>query len=183
MAKKVLVVDDEKLIKILQFFEYSLFGETRVSHYFGEEGVDWEYDEDGMVKVINTLSNGAKGAGGPFMQYGQDEEISSYIANAPLFNAGLKYWGPDGSWLQLQHIPFKEDIRSETDYSTLSTEYAPDIDAYVETYRTQCILGEKDVDATWEEYLSELDRLGYQELMAELDQLPALEDIIADYSK
>lgn len=176
-------VDDEKLIKILQFFEYCLFGETRVSHYFGEEGVDWEYDEDGMVKVINTLSNGAKGAGGPFMQYGQDEEISSYIANAPLFNAGLKYWGPDGSWLQLQHIPFKEDIRSETDYSALSTEYAPDIDAYVETYRTQCILGEKDVDATWEEYLSELDRLGYQELMAELDQLPELEDIIADYSK
>ncbi len=56
----------------------------------------------------------------------------------------------------------------------LNAEYSGEISAYISTYRTECILGKKDVDATWDAYLAELDRLGYNEMMAELISLSHL---------
>ncbi|MEG0580390.1 MAG: hypothetical protein RR490_10785, partial [Niameybacter sp.] len=175
-------VDDEKLAKILQFLDYSLFGETRASHFFGEEGIDWKWEGDMPVK-INELPSGEKGTWS-FSQFGQDGEVTKWTSYEPLFEAGLKYWSKeaDGLWMKLQHPNYKQDIRRETDEGMLNAEYGGEINAYIETYRTECILGKKDVDATWDAYLAELDRLGYNELMAELDKLDPLEDIIAEYS-
>lgn len=51
------------------------------------------------------------------------------------------------------------------------------------SYRTQAFLGQIDVDATWDEYLAELDRLGYNKMMDELESLPSLEEMIAEYQK
>lgn len=175
-------VDDEKLAKILQFLDYSLFGETRASHFFGEEGIDWKWEGDMPVK-INELPSGEKGTWS-FSQFGQDGEVTKWTSYEPLFEAGLKYWSKeaDGLWMKLQHPNYKQDIRRETDEGMLNAEYGGEINAYIETYRTECILGKKDVDDTWDAYLAELDRLGYNELMAELDKLDPLEDIIAEYS-
>ena len=50
-------------------------------------------------------------------------------------------------------------------------------------HRTQAFLGQIDVDATWDEYLAELDRLGYNKMMDELESLPSLEEMIAEYQK
>ncbi|MDY3368718.1 hypothetical protein [Zhenhengia yiwuensis] len=175
-------VDDEKLAKILQFVDYCLFGETRASHFFGEEGVDWKWDGDMPVK-INQLPSGEKGTWS-FSQHGQDAEVTKWTSYEPMFEAGLKYWAKEanGSWMKFQHPNYKEDIRRETNYAELNAEYSGEISAYISTYRTECILGKKDVDATWDAYLAELDRLGYNEIMAELDKLDPLEDIIAEYS-
>lgn len=176
------VKDDAKLAKILEFVDYSLFGETRVSHFFGEEGVDWKWEGDMPVK-INQLPSGEKGTWS-FSQHGQDAEATRWTSYEPMFEAGLKYWAKeaDGLWMDLQHPNYKEDIRRETNHSQLNAEYGGEINAYVDTYRTECVLGKKDVDATWDAYLAELDRLGYNKLMDELNKIPPLEEIIAEYS-
>lgn len=175
------VKEDDKLAKILQFAEYTLFGETQTSHFFGEEGVDWEM-KDGKFSKINELPSGEKGTWS-FSQFGQDHTVSQLIAQEPMFEAGLKYWGKseDGIWMKWMHKPVKEDVRNETDFHAKSTEIDPSITPIVDTYRTDCILGRKDVDATWDAYLKELDRNGYSEMMAELDKLPTLDEIIAEY--
>lgn len=182
-------VDDEKLAKILQFFNYSIFGnddkDIVASLFFGEKDVDWKWDETGETPVkLNKLNSGDKGTWS-FSQFGQTEEVTKWSGEEELFRAGGKYWskGDGGLWLQWQHSPYKTDLANETEYESIYQEIKSDLEAYVANYRTQAILGQIDVDSTWDEYLAELDRLGYNKMMDELDKIQSIEDMIAEYEK
>lgn len=180
-------IDDQKLAKILQFVELAWFGggdkDFHASMLYGEKDVDWKWNDEGTAPVkINNLANGERGTW-TFGQLGQGADATGWIADDPLFNAGSKYWtGPDGSWMKFQHPQYKQDISNTTDIAAIDAEVSGDINAYVGEYRTQVFLGQKDVDSTWDEYLAELDRLGYNRLMDEYEKLDPLEDIIASYS-
>ncbi len=177
-------VDDEKLARILQFVEYAIFGNGddsfKASLFYGEEGVDWEWGEDGKPVKINTLASGEKGTW-TFSQHGQDEKVTQWTGEEEVFAAGGKYWSAnqDGIWMKWQGVQYKEDIANETDFAAIKTEVNTDIEAYVKNYIAQSVLGQIDVDATWNDYLEELDRLGYNEMMSELDKVEPLEDMIA----
>lgn len=177
-------VDDEKLARILQFVEYAIFGNGddsfKASLFYGEEGVDWEWGEDGKPVKINTLASGEKGTW-TFSQHGQDEKVTQWTGEEEVFAAGGKYWSAnqDGIWMKWQGVQYKEDIANETDFAAIKTEVNTDIEAYVKNYIAQAVLGQIDVDATWNDYLEELDRLGYNEMMSELDKVESLEDMIA----
>ena len=177
-------VDDEKLARILQFVEYAIFGNGddsfKASLFYGEEGVDWEWGEDGKPVKINTLASGEKGTW-TFSQHGQDEKVTQWTGEEEVFAAGGKYWSAnqDGIWMKWQGVQYKEDIANETDFAAIKTEVNTDIEAYVKNYIAQAVLGQIDVDATWNDYLEELDRLGYNEMMSELDKVEPLEDMIA----
>lgn len=182
-------VDDEKLAKILQFVDFSLFGngdrDIVATLFFGEKDVDWKWDEAGETPVqINKLNSGDKGTWS-FSQFGQTKEVTRWIGEEPLFQAGSKYWSAsdDGIWMKWQHKQYKEDLAGETQYENILQEIKGDLEAYVSNYRTQVILGQMDVDSTWDAYLAELDRLGYNRLMDELEAIPSLEEIIAEYEK
>ena len=177
-------VDDEKLARILQFVEYAIFGNGddsfKASLFYGEEGVDWEWGEDGKPVKINTLASGEKGTW-TFSQHGQDEKVTQWTGEEEVVAAGGKYWSAnqDGIWMKWQGVQYKEDIANETDFAAIKTEVNTDIEAYVKNYIAQAVLGQIDVDATWNDYLEELDRLGYNEMMSELDKVEPLEDMIA----
>lgn len=182
-------VDDEKLAKILEFFNYTIFGagdqETMAKLMFGEKDIDWKWDESGENPVkINKLNSGDKGTWS-FSQFGQTELVTKWVGEEELFQAGGKYWskGQDGTWLKWQHRPYKADLANETGYEKIFQEISGDLDAYVASYRTQAILGQVDVDATWGDYLKELDRLGYNRMMDELEKIPSLEEMIEEYEK
>ncbi len=51
------------------------------------------------------------------------------------------------------------------------------------SYRTQAVLGQIDVDDTWEDYLKELERIGYDTMMDELEAIPSIEEMIEEYAK
>lgn len=180
-------VEDDKLAKILQFLNYTLFGDGDndivASLFYGEMGVDWEWNETGDMPVqINTLSSGDKGTWS-FSQFGQTKEVTKWTNEEELFKAGGKYWsaGEDGIWMKWQHIPYKADLSNITEYGSIEQEIKSDLEAYVSSYRTQAVMGKVDVDETWDDYLAELDRLGYNEMMDQLSELPSLEEIIAGY--
>lgn len=182
-------VDDEKLAKILEFFDYTIFGagdkETMVKLIFGEKDVDWKWDETGEAPVkINKLNSGDKGTWS-FSQFGQTEEVTRWVGEEELFQAGGKYWSAseNGSWLKWQHRPYKADLANETGYEQISQSISGDLDAYVASYRTQAILGQIDVDATWEDYLKELDRIGYYTMMDELEAIPSIEEMLKEYEQ
>lgn len=182
-------VDDEKLAKILEFFDYTIFGagnaDVHASMFYGEQGVDWKWNEDKTrPEKINMLNSGVKGTW-TFGQFGQNKEVTTWTGEEPLFMAGAKYWaaGEDGIWMKWQTAPYKEDLAGETDYDLILQDITSDLDAYVANYRTQAIMGQVDVDATWESYLAELDRLGYNKMMDELEKLPPIEEIVAEYQK
>lgn len=182
-------VDDEKLARILQFFDYTIFGagdrEVTAQLFFGEKDVDWKWDETGQIPVkINNLNSGDKGTWS-FSQFGQTEEVTRWVGEEDLFKAGGKYWskGDNGTWLKWQHRPYKVDLANETGYEKIYQEISGDLEAYVASYRTQAFLGQIDVDATWDSYLAELDRLGYNRMMDELADLPSLEEMVAEYEK
>lgn len=182
-------VDDQKLAKILEFFNYTIFGagdrEITAQLFFGEKDVDWKWDEAGEMPVkINKLNSGDRGTWS-FSQFGQTEEVTRWVGEEELFQAGGKYWskGENGSWLKWQHPPYKADLANETGYEQIFQEINGDLDAYVASYRTQAILGQVDVDATWNGYLAELDRLGYNKMMDELEKIPSLEEMAEGYGK
>lgn len=177
-------VSDEKLITILKFLEFTIFGAgdktTHATMFYGEEGVDWEFNEDGTLKKLQDLASGKKGTWS-FGQFGQGGDAAKWIGEEALFSSGLHYWGKDGKWMDYTTFDYKTDYTSETNYSTLYAEYSGDLNAYVSDYRTRAIMGDIDVDATWDEYLAELDRLGYSEMMAELDKVQPAADIINSF--
>ena len=182
-------VDDEQLAKILQFFNYSILGngdkEIMASLFFGEKDVDWKWDEAKETPIkINNLNSGDKGTWS-FSQFGQTEEVTQWIGEEELFRAGGKYWSAKdgGSWLKWQHRPYKEDLANETKYGDIFQKIRGDLDAYVSNYRTQAILGQIDIDSTWDSYLAELDRLGYNTMMDELEKIPPIEEMIEAYEK
>ena len=182
-------VDDEKLAKILQFFNYSILGngdkEIMASLFFGEKDVDWKWDEAKETPIkINNLNSGDKGTWS-FSQFGQTEEVTQWIGEEELFRAGGKYWSAKdgGSWLKWQHRPYKEDLANETKYGDIFQKIRGDLDAYVSNYRTQAILGQIDIDSTWDSYLAELDRLGYNTMMDELEKIPPIEEMSEAYEK
>ncbi len=177
------IKDEGKLIRILEFAEYTLFGKDRASLFFGEEGIDWEW-ENGKPKQLNVLPSGEKGTWA-FSQFGQDAEVTKWISYEPLFEAGLKYWAKEanGSWMSMQEPPYKEDIKRETNYTALASKANVDINPYVETYRSECVLGNKDVDATWDAYIAELNRMGYKDMMDELNKVAPVVEIIKEFSK
>lgn len=177
-------ISDEKLITILKFLEFTIFGggdkTVQATMFYGEEGVDWEFNADGSLHKLQDLPSGKKGTWS-FGQFGQGGEAATWIGEEEMFASGLKYWGKGGKWMDYASFPYKTDYTSETNYNALRAEYSSGLDAYVADYRTRAIMGDVDVDATWAEYLAELDRLGYSELMAELDKVQPAADIIASF--
>ena len=111
--------------------------------------------------------------------------MTQWIGEEELFRAGGKYWSAKdgGSWLKWQHRPYKEDLANETKYGDIFQKIRGDLDAYVSNYRTQAILGQIDIDSTWDSYLAELDRLGYNTMMDELEKIPPIEEMIEAYEK
>lgn len=135
-----------------------------------------------MPVKLNKLNSGDKGTWS-FSQFGQTKEVTKWVGEEELFMAGEKYWsaGADGLWLKWQHRPYKADLANETDYEQIFQEIRGDLDAYVASYRTQALLGQIDVDSTWDSYLAELDRLGYNRMMDELEKIPSIEEMIEEY--
>ncbi|MFI3200338.1 MAG: hypothetical protein R3Y54_02270 [Eubacteriales bacterium] len=173
-------VSDEKLALILQMYEFTNFGESSVSFWFGEEGVDWEYDAEGNFVSINPLANGEKGV----RYWAQDTQVDALweaITLEPVFVEGGQFWLDGGTWKDSYQYQYKDDLRTESNYAELLALNGTDITSMVETYFADWILGKKDVDTTWDEYLVELDKEGYSEMIQELESIPTLDELRAEY--
>ena len=177
-------VTDEKLAKILEIFNYLNFDEeAQIMYRVGIEGEHWNYLTP-ETKQGYVLTEGTS--------FGKDTGLWVYNCNyiqTPLSSQVIDniYTGQSNAWsaeLYADHklLPYKLDLFTNdmTDaYSEAVNNYATGINTYVAEYRTAIISGEMDLDSSWEDYLTELDGLGYGEIREIIQQLPTYEDYIS----
>lgn len=173
-------VTDEKLALILQMYEYCNFSAASMNLWFGEEGVDWQYNENGEFELLNELDAGEKGVK-TFTQDTQVGELWEAITLEEDFVKGREFWLDDGIWLEDYVYPYKADLRNETKYAVILAEKGDAIVDVVKTYLEAWVTGEKDINATWTVYMRELEEAGYNELIEELEGVPTLMEMQAEY--
>ena len=184
-------VDDEKLVEILKFYDYTNWNEdptTIVTLYAGEEGVNWVWDETGTTPIqsgegLSTVVNGERGTW-VFDRCTQLGKFWEWTTLEPDFLAGAKYYyeGMGGIWNKDLIYPYKYDIANETDAASIYNEYSGDWENIYNNYFMQVIMGEKDLEGDWDAYIEEMNEAGYGEYLEELNKAPTVEELIAKYS-
>ncbi|MFI3254831.1 MAG: hypothetical protein R3Y63_10915 [Eubacteriales bacterium] len=175
-------VDDEKLAMILQVLEYINFGEDKISMWFGEEGVDWKYDDTGRVEVLNQLATAENGAR-VFVQNVQTDELFKAVSVEPVFEAGSEFWLYDCIWREndREQYQYKLDLYGETNYGEMFALYNGACAEVSQQYFEDWIYNGLDIDASWDDMLEELDEAGYNIMMDELDAVIPLEEMILTF--
>ncbi|MFI3175366.1 MAG: hypothetical protein R3Y53_09265 [Bacillota bacterium] len=176
-------VDDEKLIQILQMLEYINFGEDTISLWFGEEGVDWRYNDDGRVENISNLLSSEKGAR-TFVKNVMVGDLFHEISVEPIFEAGADFWLYDCIWREndREQYPYKLDLLKETNYAKSALLYDDKCTLIYQKYFEDWVYHGLDVEESWESYMGELDNSGYHIMMGELDLVEPLEDMILNFT-
>ncbi|NSW90850.1 MAG: hypothetical protein HPY74_09320 [Firmicutes bacterium] len=171
------VKDDEKLARILQFAEYTGYGPDRIHLMFGEEGVDYDM-VDGRPVRREGFVHGANRGIHSYSLFVQDEEVLNWL-NDKMFIATKKYTlGSDGLWNKFLVKPYRYDLENTTKLSDLNTKYGSNINTIVNEYFAAVLIGESDVDSTWNAYIKKLNDAGYNEILEELQKAPLYEDLI-----
>lgn len=175
-------VDDEKLAMILQVLEHINFGEDKISLWFGEEGVDWKYNDLGKVEVINQLATGENGAR-VFVQNVQTDELFNAVSVEPVFEAGSDFWLYDCIWREndREQYQYKLDMYNETDYAEMVTLYDMACTNIYRKYFEDWVYNGLDVESSWDDMLQELSDAGYYTMMNELDSIEPLDVMILNF--
>lgn len=178
-------VSDEKLIEILKFFEFCNFSsddQTKATLWYGEEGVDWKW-QDGKPVKTSEIQSGDKGTM-VFCRNIQLGKLWEWLTFEPMFEAGRAYYIKEagGKWngdLEYQH---KLDIYGKTRAAEISGEYGTDWGNVRNAYFMAVVMGEKNVEGDWDAYIKELTDLHYGEYLEELEKAPTVEEIIAQFA-
>ncbi len=175
-------VDDETLILILQMLEYMNFGEDNMSFWFGEEGVDWDYNDDGSVNNISNLAMTEKGSR-IFTQNVMVGELFQAISIGPIFAKGADFWLYDCIWREndREQYEYKLDLLKETNFDATSLLYNDTCTLIYKKYFEDWVYHDLDVEDSWERYMADLDSAGYNIMMNELNQVEPLEKMILDF--
>jgi len=175
-------VDDEKLADILRFVQFSCFPdsmETSAIIHYGEEGVDWNWNEahDTPIPTENARKQ---------LNLGLSTQIGDYwrwLTYEDLFTLGTKYYvkADNGIWLQYLRDQYVYDLYSETDMAKISNEYSSDWGNVRNNYFMGVIMGEKNLDSDWDAYIAELNDYHFDEYLEEMNKAPKLADLMAQF--
>lgn len=176
-------VDDEKLAMILQLLEYANFGDDKISLWFGEENVDWKYDENGRVEDINAIATGVKGSR-IFVQNVMVDELFEAISVQDIFEAGSDFWLHDCIWREndRERYQYKLDLQQETNYDELHLQFnSPSANVFLD-YFEDWIYNDLSIEDSWLDYQYDLAVVGYRVMMSELDDIVPTEQMIRNFT-
>lgn len=170
-------VDDEKLIRILQMFDFMSFDpEAQIWSRFGQEGIHFTWGgEPGKSTVVPTSQAG---------------EVDSYRGHYVRLAGTWVYELPkiageinnyvSGPWAEEYGIyPYRVDPLKQTKYSELVNEYGAGIQTIRKEFFFKAISGQTDVNAGWDNYVKLLKNAGLDKLTEELQHMP----LISDFTK
>ena len=184
-------VSDAKLVRILQIIDYMGFNpDTWVESNFGLEGVhfDWEAEPgesrillrdfenvpDGYPKVGKFEPAAPKAMRVEDLKYTTPPLIAEFHANYT--------FGPDAPARQ---IPVRYDLFNDAEFAEIKSRVGasmsqfwrrgPGIDTMVQEYYAKVLVGELDVDASWDDWVKRWSDAGGAELIEGYKLLPLLE--------
>ena len=182
-------VSDEKLAKILEFVNFAggwnPDSEVVATLWYGEKGVDWDWNEDGSMPISKTgLTPGERGTQ-VFSRNAQVGDEWRWITFEPLFEAGAKYYivNEGGIWNQDMVYDYKRDYKNETNAGTIMAEYSEDWNNVRNAYVLDVITGKMTAEEGWDAYIQQLNDLHYGEYLEELNKCCTTEELIAQYSE
>ena len=133
--------------------------ENTILAYYGIEGTDWEYNDDGYIVKIRETTSLQSGAYIPInlnadvitmLEGYTPEEKPSYFEETELIeNYGI--------------VP--PVITVSADDNTRYSDLKQSLKEYVKNYLALVVTGEKDLDTTWNEYLEQLEKIGLSEYL------------------
>ncbi len=173
-------VDDEKLADILRLIQFTCFPdstETSAILHFGEEGVDWDWNEEHDRPIAREDARKQ-------VNWGHAVQIGdwwNWLTFEDLFKLCTKYVVKDegGIWLQYLKDQYVYDLYTETDMATISNEYSADWSTVRNNYFMGVIMGEKNLDSDWDAYIAELNDYHFDEYLAEMNKAPKMTDLMA----
>ena len=140
---------------------------------YGVEGVSYYYDEDGHPWLTDDMVNNPDGIGVIWMLFMKTfmgglgvESTAPRMDLMPTVVAELDYLATsnigqgDDDWNMPTSVFMTSDEGSR--YSMI---YA-DIETYVSEYTSTSILGQNNIDATWDNYIATMERMGLEEAIS-----------------
>lgn len=150
---------------LVAMFDYLYTLDGSLMAWGGREGVDWERTEDGMIVFINETkaANGIQwGAYGP-MKYTWDGFYADLESNrAP----ESRHWNEMcyGVYPEIG-IELPNRIWPTEDAKSAYSDAWASIQPYVDNYVANVIIGETDLESTWDEFQTQLEAMGVDELV------------------
>ena len=179
-------VSDEHLIEVLKFFNWCNFNddpEVTATLNYGEKGVDWDWGEDGRPVKLSDITNSSRGQS-TFNRNMQTGILNDWIWFEPLYETGMKYYY-DGIWCEDLDYTYKKDILSvrPEEAVDVENEYSADWANVRNAYFMKVITGAANVEGDWDNYLSEMSRLKYNEYLAGWDDVKPIAKYLEEYTK
>lgn len=176
-------VSDEKLIRILQIFDYINFDPegARWTKY-GEIGEhsNWEgTPEKSALKIKEglPLEEGSTG----FWAYNfrtYDKKQLQYFTSEYTMNLMKDFFTKPDVMKKMEIRPYKWDLFQETKLADAQKKYNAQVNTIVEEFRMKAIVGQLDIDKEWDKYVQRYLDAGGKEIIQELDKAPKVADLL-----
>jgi len=154
---------DEQMYKIMEILDSMVTDlDFYLTTYYGEEGVDWNYSELGVItpsenvtpeikqdKGLNFIHRGAAPRGGNVDKFVSAQGIS-FLEQCGQFTPYFQDTGFNFAGTNESYNNYFADVR------TLAVEFY-----------YNAIMGKIDIDAAWDSYVASLDDVGLQDIIAE----------------
>ena len=163
---------------ICQIIDYFLSFDNLVTAEYGEEGVTFEYVEDDfgnkLPVYINDYTSSTvqhnegfnlirTSAVNQIVENADDTTLDAMIADEKMIYSASAAIEKELRTMDELVYPFPDILYEDSDrHNTLKD----DVDNIISAYKAAFILGEKDIDTEWDQYLSDLKAAGIDELLA-----------------
>jgi putative aldouronate transport system substrate-binding protein len=175
-------VSDEKLARILQVFDYINFDNDARWTLYGEVGVhsDWEGEPEKSALKIRPEFAEQEGNSG-FWAYNfrtYDNERVQWFTSEYTMKLNDEFFKRPDVKEKMMIRPYKWDVLNETKVADLKKRYDGQLKTIVDEYLMKAIVGEIDIDKTWDDYVKNYLANGGQELTDEYDKSEKVADLM-----
>ncbi|WP_135546445.1 type 2 periplasmic-binding domain-containing protein [Paenibacillus cymbidii] len=175
-------VSDEKLIRILQMFDYINFDkEGEVLTRYGEVNTHfkWQGEPYRSAAIFNDgVTNEGQYGFGYYTHQLNTKSIMTYFTSAETMKLVNDYFfHPDYGLKQIIR-PYRFDYFNETKYADLKNKYGAKLDTLTNEMTFKAIIGEVNIDQAWDAYVKNWQDSGGAELLAELAKSPKVADLL-----
>lgn len=173
-------VSDAKLAKILQIIDYARCGtlENWVYSLYGKPDVHFTWSGEPWkstptVKKPEEVPAGYPKQGGLGIgyPYWYTKENFYLVFSTKICDFLVDYL-IDGPGQKFAIRPYRTDFFNETKFSEINAKVSGTLNTIVDEYYVKAIIGELDIDATWNDYVQRWRTNGGNDLLAELKKAP-----------
>ncbi len=164
--------------EVFALFDLMLSEEACLRGRYGEQGVDWEFAEEGQVSIYGTPATiEIKNQLWNSPQNKHLKQIVPYVSR-PKYSGGVTWDGnvTDGEYMNaqaaMQYIPYEpKEFVGALIYSLEEDETVQELQPEIEAYTTNAIIdfitGRKEIDddKQWEEYVDGFEKIGLSEFL------------------